>query len=159
MRAFFRSKLIKKLRLGFTVAEVLITLGIIGVVAAMTLPSLIGNYRKHIVATRLKTSYSILSQAIIRSIASNNEYTDWDFPPASENSKDWLNKYITPYIEVLEIGISDEYTPEYEKKVTYIKLKNGTVICLHVGTYVDFIIDINGSKKPNKQGYDQFTHI
>lgn len=73
------------------------------------------------------------------------------------HSKDWLNKYITPYIEVLEIGISDEYTPEYEKKVTYIKLKNGTVICLHVGTYVDFIIDINGSKKPNKQGYDQFT--
>ena len=30
----------------FTLAEVLITLGIIGVVAAMTLPSLIGNYKK-----------------------------------------------------------------------------------------------------------------
>lgn len=31
----------------FTLAEVLITLGIIGVVAAMTLPSLIGNYKKN----------------------------------------------------------------------------------------------------------------
>ena len=31
---------------GFTLAEVLITLGIIGVVAALTLPSLITNYRK-----------------------------------------------------------------------------------------------------------------
>lgn len=34
------------LRTAFTLAEVLITLGIIGIVAAMTLPSLIGNYQK-----------------------------------------------------------------------------------------------------------------
>ena len=33
----------KKLRFGFTLAEVLITLGIIGVVAAMTIPNLIAN--------------------------------------------------------------------------------------------------------------------
>ncbi len=38
----------------FTLAEVLITLGIIGVVAAMTLPSLVGNYKKKVTVTRLK---------------------------------------------------------------------------------------------------------
>ena len=32
--------------LGFTLAEVLITLGIIGIVAALTIPALIGNYQK-----------------------------------------------------------------------------------------------------------------
>ena len=37
---------IKKI-FGFTLAEVLITLGIIGVVAAMTLPTLIQNYKKN----------------------------------------------------------------------------------------------------------------
>ena len=44
----------------FTLAEVLITLGIIGVVAAMTMPSLIVNYQKQQTVTRLKKSYNIL---------------------------------------------------------------------------------------------------
>lgn len=38
----------------FTLAEVLITLGIIGVVAAMTLPTLVGEYQKKQTATQLK---------------------------------------------------------------------------------------------------------
>lgn len=32
---------------GFTLAEVLITLGIIGIVASMTMPTLIGKYQKN----------------------------------------------------------------------------------------------------------------
>ncbi len=39
---------------GFTLAEVLITLGIIGVIAALTLPNLIANYQKKVWATQLK---------------------------------------------------------------------------------------------------------
>ena len=50
-------------KFAFTLAEVLITLGIIGVVAAMTLPTLIQNYRKQQTTTQLKATYSILSQA------------------------------------------------------------------------------------------------
>ena len=49
---------------GFTLAEVLITLGIIGVVAALTMPALIGNYQKKEITTRLKKTYSIVQQAI-----------------------------------------------------------------------------------------------
>ena len=49
---------------GFTMAEVLITLGIIGVVAAMTLPTLINNNRNKALETGLKRSYSVLSQAL-----------------------------------------------------------------------------------------------
>jgi len=45
----------------FTLAEVLITLGIIGVVAAMTLPTLIQNYQKRVYVTQLKKSVSVLS--------------------------------------------------------------------------------------------------
>lgn len=50
---------------GFTLAEVLITLGIIGVVAAMTMPSLIQNYRKKEATTRIKKFYSMMSQAVL----------------------------------------------------------------------------------------------
>ena len=42
---------------GFTLAEVLITLGIIGVVAALTMPMLIGNYQKKVTAEKLKKLY------------------------------------------------------------------------------------------------------
>ena len=38
----------------FTMAEVLITLGIIGIIAAITMPSLIKNYKKHEAEVRLK---------------------------------------------------------------------------------------------------------
>ena len=48
---------------GFTLAEVLITLGIIGVVAAMTIPTLIANTRSQQYRSRFKKTVSMLSQA------------------------------------------------------------------------------------------------
>lgn len=51
---------------GFTLAEVLITLGIIGVVAAMTLPALINNTRNMQYGVQLNKAYSVLSQAIAK---------------------------------------------------------------------------------------------
>ena len=49
----------------FTLAEVLITLGIIGVVAAMTLPPLIQNYRQSVINQQFKRAYSQLSNALV----------------------------------------------------------------------------------------------
>ncbi|MDR1327709.1 MAG: prepilin-type N-terminal cleavage/methylation domain-containing protein, partial [Heliobacteriaceae bacterium] len=48
----------------FTLSEVLITLGIIGVVAALTMPSLITKYEKQVTVTRLKKFYSIHMQTL-----------------------------------------------------------------------------------------------
>ena len=52
-------------KVAFTLAEVLITLGIIGVVAALTLPSVINKYRSFVLEQQFKKSYSNLSQTII----------------------------------------------------------------------------------------------
>ena len=72
---------------GFTLAEVLITLGIIGVVAAITIPSLMTAYNKHITETRLKKFYSLFNQAIKLSVVVNDEYEGWsDYWAASGNS-------------------------------------------------------------------------
>ncbi len=49
----------------FTLAEVLITLGIIGVVAVMTMPPLIEKHQKQVTIARLKKIYSVLSQQIL----------------------------------------------------------------------------------------------
>ena len=58
------NKLLNRKNKGFTIAEVLITLGIIGIVAAMTFPSMLGNYRKKVVENKLKVTYSMISQAL-----------------------------------------------------------------------------------------------
>lgn len=51
---------------GFTLAEVLITLGIIGVVAAITLPAVINKIQHKQLETAFKKSYSGISQVVQR---------------------------------------------------------------------------------------------
>lgn len=50
----------------FTLAEVLITLGIIGVVAALTLPSVVNNIKSRELHTSFKKCYSVLSQVVLK---------------------------------------------------------------------------------------------
>ena len=56
----------------FTLAEVLITLGIIGVVAAMTIPTLIADYQEKVMVTKVKQGHSQLMNAIQLYVAQNN---------------------------------------------------------------------------------------
>ncbi len=61
----------------FTLAEVLITLGIIGVVASLTMPSLIANHQAKATATKLKKAYSVLSQAFAGAIDEYGSIKNW----------------------------------------------------------------------------------
>ena len=58
-------------RTAFTLAEVLITLGIIGIVAATTLPTIINNYRVKVLENQFKKADSIIQQAVQKTA---NEY-------------------------------------------------------------------------------------
>ena len=78
---------------GFTLAEVLITLGIIGIVAAMTLPSLIQTNKNLEVETRLKKIYSVMNQAILFSEEENGPKEYWECLPGNR----FMEKYIIPY--------------------------------------------------------------
>ena len=61
----------------FTLAEVLITLGIIGIVAAMTIPSLVQDYREKAQVTRVKKFYSVFSQAYTMALQDNGPFDTW----------------------------------------------------------------------------------
>ena len=67
----------------FTLAEVLITLGIIGVVAAMTMPALIANHRKTVLKTQFKKAYSELQQV------NQNFIKDYDMNLCEYNWQMW----------------------------------------------------------------------
>ena len=89
----------------FTLAEVLITLGIIGVVAAMTMPSLIANYQKKQTVAQLKKVYSTISQAYEMSKNENGPSEDWiDTSQSinSENIKKYVQTYWLPYFKSIQ---------------------------------------------------------
>ena len=65
----------KHRKAAFTLAEVLITLGIIGIVAAMTLPTLIGKYKEKVRMEQFKVAYSLLQQMVLKVQA------DWGYCP------------------------------------------------------------------------------
>ncbi len=82
---------------GFTMSEVLITIGIIGIIAAMTFPFLIQGYRKSVTETELRKAISMLNQAILLSSVKNDSPENW----AIENgAQDTFKMYIAPYLEV-----------------------------------------------------------
>ncbi len=61
----------------FTLAEVLITLAIIGVVAALTIPSLVQRYQERQYVTHLKKSYAVLQNAFQMAIAEHGTLDQW----------------------------------------------------------------------------------
>ena len=63
----------------FTLAEVLITLGIIGVVAALTMPVLIANYKNKVFITKTKKVYSNIQNAIIMAQQDSGNIGDNEF--------------------------------------------------------------------------------
>ena len=89
-------------KIAFTLAEVLITLGIIGVVAALTLPTLIENHNKRVVETRLQKFYSAMNQAIKMAELDYGDRDTWfeDNTAYSGKQKIWVDKYLVPYLKV-----------------------------------------------------------
>ena len=59
--------------MAFTLAEVLITLGIIGIVSAATIPIMLTNFKKRETVAKVKAAYSILSQAVKLSVEENGK--------------------------------------------------------------------------------------
>ena len=87
----------QKRSFGFTLAEVLITLTVIGVVAAMTVPTLYSNFQYEKKTSNLKKAYSVLGQATKMSESQNGDYSTWD---TSLEHKDFIDTYYAPYFKI-----------------------------------------------------------
>ena len=99
-------------RSAFTLAEVLITLGIIGVVASLTLPSVINKYQEKVTVTKVKKAYSTMNNALFSAISENGEVDTWDYPYYNAGTENVPNtevfaSKILPYLRILkDCGIS-----------------------------------------------------
>lgn len=68
--------MVGKNKFAFTLAEVLVTLGIIGVVAAITMPTLVANNREKQLITALKKNNALIEQSLYM-VQSKYGYTDY----------------------------------------------------------------------------------
>ena len=113
----------------FTLAEVLITLGIIGVVAAITIPSLMAATQEASLVPKVKKTYSTLAQAL--KLASNDYDTPGDFSLIFEEGKSasQITKELATYINgarYCDAGSSAKGCSDLNYKIKYASLiKNG----------------------------------
>ncbi len=165
------------LKAAFTMAEVLITLGIIGIVAAMTMPMLLAKYQKQVTIERLKKFYSVMVNVINLSESENGEMVYWDFPKDSyDKSMDkFFQRYYLPYMK----DARECYSANCFSKEEYIinslsgQEANGIYLANYIvktndGMYIYFLpntlngyiwmfVDINAHQKPNQIGRDIFV--
>ncbi len=165
-------------RCAFTLAEVLITLGIIGIVAAMTMPSIVADYQKKQTVTQLKKVYSELAQAAEMAKLEYGDPSSWDY---SVNGSEFFNKYLSSYTEISNTTIGvvrlngiKYYGASGAEEIYLTALyDDADIIALPSGTQIfasntipptsdrsikrkGFVIDLNGFKRPNKFGRDLF---
>ena len=156
----------------FTLAEGLITLAIIGVVASLTIPTLMKSYQKQQWITGYKSTFSIINQATHMIMADNNTALLGVF----SDTQSMYNAYL-PYLHVIKKcenqqpkgncfasnyqSLNGNYSVHIDEHLyNYsVILSNGASLafysCLHGSEIWAFImIDVNGPKGPNIEGKD-----
>ena len=161
-------------RFGFTLAEVLITLGIIGVVAAMTMPTLMNSTNGAQYKTAYKKALSVLSQAVVLNVALD----DYDLSQTSAGTDspsiyrlfyDRMNvvndvnggasegEGWTDQDNIAKFGnkaTSGNYTLFFNDGITFVFDSNDSeckdATKSEAAHYCHGFIDVNGAKNPNK---------
>ena len=171
---------------GFTLSEILITLGIIGIVSALTIPGLITKIQDNRNSALLKEDYSILQQMMI-SANEDGAIGTLDKSNDMDSMRKWFDTYFLPYIKTAHVCYNEAGCWNKNVKTSSGKsyasgpsscggstisfiLNNGSFICMDdfndtrfgvklKNTSIGLIIDVNGNKKPNIIGKDVFTAV
>nr|QGT49819.1 hypothetical protein Melaina855_2060 [uncultured Candidatus Melainabacteria bacterium] len=177
---------IKSVKVAFTLAEVLITLGIIGVVAAMTIPGLMTTHKAHRMHAQFLKSYSTVQQ-VFKQMEADDVSTDPSTYDRTKTEGIFYNTFKRYLTGITDCGVfSSKSLPCYKLNDTtkgykslngstfiaktyfddgQVALQDGTLLIFeqpNLGnikdSYIWVLVDINGFKeKPNRMGYDLFV--
>lgn len=160
--------MLKSFRGGFTLAEVLITLGIIGVVAAMTMPTLLNSTNGAQYRTAYKKALSVLSQAVVLNVALDDydlsqatTSSDTDTAKASlyalfrnrmnvvsDSGTSNVDSWTAGNDNTAKFGDGSNYTMFFNDGISFTFAKSAAQ-CTQTDPCKG-AIDINGAKNPNK---------
>ena len=137
-------------KLGFTLGEALITIGIIGVISALTIPALMKSTNDAETVAKVKKAYNTLVNAYDQAAYEND-----NLPPAH-----WTgNAFEQMQSRVKHVRTSNCFATGYDQTVTipaYTFITGDGIAFGGDGTGTIYV-DINGPKKPNKSNVDLFT--
>ena len=153
----------------FTLAEVLITLGIIGVVAAMTMPTLMNSTNGAQYKTAYKKALSVLSQAVVLNVALDDYDMSQTVAETANDSASLYNMFNNRMNVVktegnaysasnanttVKFGDTANYTLYFNDGITFTFPKTAAACTEGNATTADAkcygVIDVNGEKNPNK---------
>lgn len=158
----------------FTLAEVLVTLGIIGVVSAMTVPTLMQNYQRKSYVTQLHKVYNELQQAAQQYMTDRNAV---NLREAGLTSNEALANFVKTYFKVVSDCSADNLqclASNYKSlsgkdfgggsdNPLSVSIASGAVFAFGImepggvnGKVAVFDVDINGKQGPNIAGRDVF---
>lgn len=166
---------------GFTLAEVLITTSIIGIIASILLKTVMANMFKAEMKQKLTVAQSMLSESLanmkVESPSNSlyltySDYSTGTYPYCSFVT-DVLQNFKTPLNKTTTYN-NTNYAKSYSNQKYDIlvaktanctgtdsgafTLQNGMVVLFYINWYIPYItIDLNGSKKPNRHGFDVFV--
>ena len=171
-------KPIKVNALAFTLAEILLVIGIIGFVAALTLPTLMTNFQKTQTATRLEKGYTNITQAVKLSENDNGNNSTWVWGTDQASILASFNTYWAPYLRIIkycnipsDCGYAS-YAATYPTDIitgatsygmldptsrTTVVLADGSVLMVKDAGVI--ALDINAGQGPNVWGKDVFMFI
>lgn len=157
-----------KSKKAFTLAEVLITLAIIGVVAAITVPIIMRNFQDAQYKAAYKEAFSVLSQALDKAKAddllidaqsSNPRPSDFDKNFLAIMSEFNVAKQCTDTNseQCWEINGEKYSNFDYPKQASYAFIdSSGRAWAQYWWGSSFMMVDTNGFKKPNQYGKDRF---
>lgn len=142
----------------FTLAEVLITLGIIGVVAAISIPTLMHSYKKHVLETKVKKFYSTWNQ-VYKTLQANQGDVDYSMITTHYNADEIYNYFevnYTPYLRTVKTGKTTRgmyaFLPDgsgiYIAKNAYLATNPGGNIYLNYCIKADDCVNMNETVAP-----------
>ncbi|MBP7212593.1 type II secretion system protein [bacterium] len=158
--------------LAFTLAEVLITLGIIGIVAAMTIPTLITRSQQNQVITHLQKFYSTLTNALNRSTIENGDMETWNIPETQNDVEQmitFVKQYLSPYLQGricyyrTDGEICSKAMDNFKVNEPVFILADGSCFNILKGGgdsksgWIHIFYDINCAEKPNVYNRDKFS--
>ena len=166
----------------FTLAEVLLTLAIIGVVAALTIPAVVTKVTKDQYVVGLKKAYNTLKAVEREAIQEHGEMANWDWSTGGDPTADF-ERYFLPHFDVLKNCGATTEKGCFPEGITWLDgsswdtdsatrntIRNYRIVTSDGMSWAYekssnttplasrgfFYVDVNGLKGPNRYGRDIF---